>query len=107
MKFDRKIKNFELFFISLFKDWELFVKSHNDSNDLSQIVEKVVFNLHESFPKPKRVIKEPPYVVKGKSHLMLLQYPGVEVIVYVFGGFNGVECVLSKKFQKKLFRDGF
>lgn len=34
-------------------DWELYVRGC-DSNDISHFVEKVVFNLHESFPKPKR-----------------------------------------------------
>lgn len=42
------------------------MKSPSDTNDIGQFVEKVVFNLHDSFPKPKRVIKEPPYVVKGE-----------------------------------------
>lgn len=34
-------------------DWELYVRG-TDKNDISHFVEKVVFNLHESFPKPKR-----------------------------------------------------
>lgn len=34
-------------------DWELFVRGI-DSEDISQYIEKVVFQLHESFPKPKR-----------------------------------------------------
>lgn len=34
-------------------DWELFVRGCN-SDDISSYIEKVVFNLHESFPKPKR-----------------------------------------------------
>lgn len=34
-------------------DWELFVRSC-DSSDISHFIEKVVFTLHESFPKPKR-----------------------------------------------------
>lgn len=34
-------------------DWELFVRGC-DSNDISHYVDKVVFTLHESFPKPKR-----------------------------------------------------
>lgn len=45
----------------------MFVKSPSDSNDISQFVEKVVFNLHDSFPKPKRIIKDPPFAVKGES----------------------------------------
>lgn len=34
-------------------DWELFVRGC-DSNDISHCIDKVVFNLHDSFPKPKR-----------------------------------------------------
>lgn len=34
-------------------DWELFVRGC-DGTDISAYVEKVVFTLHESFPKPKR-----------------------------------------------------
>lgn len=48
-------------------DWELFVRGPNDG-DIGHFVEKVVFNLHESFPKPKRVIKEPPYTVKEAGY---------------------------------------
>ncbi|KAL7011172.1 hypothetical protein ACKWTF_014133 [Chironomus riparius] len=59
-------------------DWELFVKSPNDSNDISQFIEKVVFNLHDSFPKPKRVIKDPPYVVKESG------YAGFELTIDIY-----------------------
>lgn len=48
-------------------DWELFVRGA-DGNDIGHFVEKVVFNLHESFPKPKRVIKEAPYTVKEAGY---------------------------------------
>lgn len=34
-------------------DWELSLRGI-DGADISQYVEKVVFTLHESFPKPKR-----------------------------------------------------
>lgn len=34
-------------------NWELFVRGV-DGNDISLYVEKVVFTLHDSFPKPKR-----------------------------------------------------
>lgn len=34
-------------------DWTVFVRGQ-DEKDISHFVEKVVFNLHESFPKPKR-----------------------------------------------------
>lgn len=48
-------------------DWELFVRGP-DGCDITHFVDKVVFTLHESFPKPKRVIKEPPYVVKEQGY---------------------------------------
>lgn len=34
-------------------DWELFVRG-SDGNNVSRFVDKVVFNLHESFQKPIR-----------------------------------------------------
>ncbi|KAL9697388.1 hypothetical protein quinque_000829 [Culex quinquefasciatus] len=48
-------------------DWELFVRGP-DGTDISHFVDKVVFNLHDSFPKPKRVVKEPPYAVKEAGY---------------------------------------
>lgn len=69
-------------------DWELYVKGC-DSNDISQFVDRVIFNLHESFPKPKRgkfscysfvlciificfliftVVKEPPFILKESGY---------------------------------------
>ncbi|XP_076004587.1 protein AF-9 isoform X2 [Genypterus blacodes] len=44
-------------------DWMVFVRGPEHSN-IQHFVEKVVFHLHESFPKPKRVIKDPPYKVE-------------------------------------------
>ena len=38
----------------------------------------VVFNLHETFPKPKRVIKEPPYVVKESG------YAGFDIPIHIY-----------------------
>jgi len=43
-------------------DWTIFVRGAEGA-DISHFVEKVVFILHESFPKPRRVIKAPPYEV--------------------------------------------
>lgn len=43
-------------------DWVVFVRGP-ESCDISHFVEKVVFYLHESFAKPKRVLKDPPYTV--------------------------------------------
>ncbi|XP_028281828.1 protein ENL-like [Parambassis ranga] len=44
-------------------DWMVFVQGP-ETGDIQHFVEKVVFCLHESFPKPKRVCKEPPYKVE-------------------------------------------
>lgn len=43
-------------------DWVVFVRGP-ESCDISHFVDKVVFHLHESFTKPKRVLKDPPYQV--------------------------------------------
>lgn len=43
-------------------DWVVFVRGP-ESCDISHFVDKVVFNLHESFAKPRRVLKDPPYQV--------------------------------------------
>ncbi|CAJ1060947.1 protein ENL-like isoform X2 [Xyrichtys novacula] len=40
-------------------DWTVFVRGPQNGN-MKSLVEKVVFNLHESYPKPKRVFREPP-----------------------------------------------
>ncbi|KAG5878299.1 hypothetical protein JTB14_017650 [Gonioctena quinquepunctata] len=48
-------------------DWEVFVKGFNGA-DIHYYVEKVVFHLHETFPKPKRVVKEPPYSLKTSGY---------------------------------------
>lgn len=34
-------------------DWELYVRGSDGSN-ISRFVDKIVFNLHDSFPKPIR-----------------------------------------------------
>lgn len=47
-------------------DWELFLRG-TEGNDITHFVDKIVFNLHESFPKPRRTVKEPPYTVKGDN----------------------------------------
>ncbi|KAK1889918.1 Protein AF-9 [Dissostichus eleginoides] len=48
-------------------DWMVFVRGPEQSN-IQHFVEKVVFHLHESFPKPKRVIKDPPYKVEESGY---------------------------------------
>lgn len=52
-------------------DWELYVRGVGSSN-IEHFVEKVVFNLHDSFPKPKRAVKEPPYTVKESGYAAFL-----------------------------------
>ncbi|KAH6938946.1 hypothetical protein HPB50_015070 [Hyalomma asiaticum] len=48
-------------------DWTVFVRGPEGCN-IQHFVDKVVFLLHESFPKPKRVIKEPPYQVSESGY---------------------------------------
>uniref|UniRef100_A0A8C6P7V5 MLLT3 super elongation complex subunit n=1 Tax=Nothobranchius furzeri TaxID=105023 RepID=A0A8C6P7V5_NOTFU len=45
----------------------VFVRGPDHSN-IQHFVEKVVFHLHESFPKPKRVCKDPPYKVEESGY---------------------------------------
>ncbi|XP_036373043.1 protein AF-9-like [Megalops cyprinoides] len=48
-------------------DWMVFVRGPEHSN-IQHFVEKVVFHLHESFPRPKRVCKDPPYKVEESGY---------------------------------------
>lgn len=48
-------------------DWMVFVRGP-ETGDIQHFVEKVVFRLPESFPKPKRVCKEPPYKVEESGN---------------------------------------
>ncbi|ELT90175.1 hypothetical protein CAPTEDRAFT_223937 [Capitella teleta] len=48
-------------------DWTMFIRGPEGSN-IQHFVEKVIFYLHESFPKPKRVVKEPPYSVSESGY---------------------------------------
>lgn len=48
-------------------DWDVFVRG-SEGNEIHHCVEKVVFLLHESFNKPKRVIKEPPFRVAESGY---------------------------------------
>ncbi|XP_039758459.1 protein AF-9 [Pararge aegeria] len=48
-------------------DWEVFVRGQEGA-DISHFVDKVVFLLHETFPKPRRVVKEPPFSIKESGY---------------------------------------
>ncbi|KAI5609582.1 protein AF-9 isoform X1 [Silurus asotus] len=48
-------------------DWTVFVRGPEHTN-IQHFVEKVVFHLHESFPRPKRVCKDPPYKVEESGY---------------------------------------
>lgn len=48
-------------------DWMVFVRGPEHSN-IQHFVEKVVFHLHESFPRPKRVCKDPPYKIEESGY---------------------------------------
>ncbi|CAO2641041.1 Protein ENL, partial [Lemmus lemmus] len=56
-------------------DWMVFVRGPEQC-DIQHFVEKVIFRLHDSFPKPKRVCKEPPYKVEESGYagfIMLIE----------------------------------
>ncbi|KAF6734315.1 Protein ENL [Oryzias melastigma] len=48
-------------------DWMVFVRGP-ETGAIQHFVDKVIFRLHESFPKPKRVCKEPPYKVEESGY---------------------------------------
>ncbi|KAH1012456.1 hypothetical protein HUJ05_011614 [Dendroctonus ponderosae] len=48
-------------------DWEVFVRGCNGA-DIRHYVDRVVFLLHETFEKPKRVVKEPPYSLRTSGY---------------------------------------
>lgn len=48
-------------------DWMVFVRGP-EQFDIQHFVEKVVFRLPDSFPRPKRVCKEPPYKVEENGY---------------------------------------
>ncbi|KAL1490282.1 hypothetical protein ABEB36_013002 [Hypothenemus hampei] len=48
-------------------DWDVFVRGANGA-DIRHYVDRVVFHLHETFEKPKRVAKEPPYSVSTSGY---------------------------------------
>ncbi|CAG4935583.1 unnamed protein product [Colias eurytheme] len=48
-------------------DWEVFVRGQEGA-DISHFVDKVVFHLHETFPKPRRVVKDPPFSIKESGY---------------------------------------
>ncbi|XP_044274955.1 protein ENL isoform X2 [Varanus komodoensis] len=48
-------------------DWMVFVRGP-EQFEIQHFVERVVFQLHQSFPKPKRVCKEPPYKVEESGY---------------------------------------
>lgn len=48
-------------------DWEVFVRGQEGA-DISHFVDKVVFQLHTTFKKPRRVVKDPPFSVKESGY---------------------------------------
>lgn len=58
-------------------DWTVFVKGPEGCK-IDNFVEKVIFMLHESFPKSKRTIREPPYQVTESG------YAGFNMPIWVY-----------------------
>ncbi|KAI1296899.1 Protein ENL [Halotydeus destructor] len=58
-------------------DWTVFVRGPQDCK-IHYFIDKIVFVLHESFPKARRVIKEPPYSVSEAG------YAGFELPIEIY-----------------------
>ena len=48
--------------------WNIFVRSGEDNQHFDKLVQKVVFNLHETFDNPTRVLTTPPFCVKENGY---------------------------------------
>jgi len=47
--------------------WTLYVRGPNGDEDLSCAIQKVIFQLHPSFPQPVREVTSPPFEVTEKG----------------------------------------
>uniref|UniRef100_A0A8C4NFA3 MLLT1 super elongation complex subunit n=1 Tax=Eptatretus burgeri TaxID=7764 RepID=A0A8C4NFA3_EPTBU len=75
-------------------DWRVFVRGF-DHKKIHGFVEKVVFILHASFLKPKRVYKEPPFEVEESG------YAGFIMPVHIY--FKNTEDPRKMSFEYDLF----
>uniref|UniRef100_T1JP90 YEATS domain-containing protein n=1 Tax=Strigamia maritima TaxID=126957 RepID=T1JP90_STRMM len=75
-------------------DWTVFVRGPDNTN-ISHFVERIIFNLHESFPRPKRIVKDPPFQVSESG------YAGFVILIEVF--FKNKEDPKFVKFEYDLF----
>ncbi|XP_072167152.1 uncharacterized protein [Diadema setosum] len=75
-------------------DWTMFVRGPEGSS-IEHFVDKVVFQLHESFQRPKRVVKEPPFEISQSG------YAGFEMAIDVY--FRNKEEPKKVRFQYDLF----
>ncbi|RNA41687.1 AF-9 isoform X1, partial [Brachionus plicatilis] len=48
--------------------WNLFLRSGDERQQIDKVVQKVVFNLHETFKNPTRECTQPPYCVKENGY---------------------------------------
>ncbi|KAK9309027.1 hypothetical protein QLX08_001210 [Tetragonisca angustula] len=58
-------------------DWEVFVRGI-DNAEIHHYVEKVVFQLHQTFSRPRRILKDPPFVIKESG------YAGFEIPIHIY-----------------------
>ncbi|CAC5410618.1 MLLT1_3 [Mytilus coruscus] len=75
-------------------DWTVYVRGPEGCN-ISNFVEKVVFNLHNSFPQPKRAVVAPPY------HVAESGYAGFTLPIDIY--FKNKEEPKKIRFQYDLF----
>ncbi|XP_044156916.1 protein AF-9 isoform X3 [Bufo gargarizans] len=78
-------------------DWMVFVRGPEHSN-IQHFVEKVVFHLHESFPRPKRVCKDPPYKVEESGYAGFI----LPIEVYFKNKTCGIRLEINQEEPKKV-----
>ncbi|EDV27045.1 uncharacterized protein TRIADDRAFT_54575 [Trichoplax adhaerens] len=65
-------------------DWEVYVCGLNKVK-LDEIIKKVIFNIHEDYAKPHRVVKKPPYKVMESG------YGGFDMTINIYFKCDDVE----------------
>ncbi|XP_018009558.1 serine/arginine repetitive matrix protein 2 isoform X1 [Hyalella azteca] len=76
-------------------EWSVWVQGENNRS-ITEFVEKVVFTLHESFKRPKRIFKTPPFKVIEKG------YGGFNLPVEIYFKSNNEET-RKTRFEYDLF----
>merc|ERR1712062_415869 len=78
-------------------DWEFKIEDPN-RQDMRHYIDKIVINLHNTFPNPVRTFREPPFVVKESG------YGNFEILVEIyFKGLSDKDAIRKISFNHNLF----